>query len=398
MAYNKEKDLWEGFIYVITNKANGKQYVGQTRQESAEKRFYEHIRIALKKVQYRSMLHEAIRKYRKESFYVETVEVVVCQSDLELTQRLNEREIYHIGQYDSFLNGYNLNEGGDRVPSPSSMKPVCQYDLYGRFVCEYPSLAEAGRIVGISCNQISEVCRNKCKTSAGFRWCYKGSELIEFDDINRCRDAEYAVFCGEVYQFDKSGNLAGTYENAKIASEKTNIPLKRIVWAIKGSHRTKFADGFIFTTNVDSYKPQLKAIMQYNLTGEVVAKYDDISLVDSREFSRSAVKQCCLNRLLSVGGFVWRFENEPFFYQTKKKRGVNRYTLAGEYIDSFSSLQGAADELGFKYAGITANCHGRSNSSYGFLWRLDKDYPRGENLSPEDVQQKKGENKRWMKN
>ena len=44
MAFNKETGMYEGFIYLITNKINGKQYIGQTITTIKE-RFYQHIKL-----------------------------------------------------------------------------------------------------------------------------------------------------------------------------------------------------------------------------------------------------------------------------------------------------------------------------------------------------------------
>ena len=42
MAYNKTTGEYEGFIYLITNNVNGKQYVGQTIQ-TIQKRWNSHV-------------------------------------------------------------------------------------------------------------------------------------------------------------------------------------------------------------------------------------------------------------------------------------------------------------------------------------------------------------------
>ena len=43
MAYNKETDMWEGFIYKIWNDVNDKIYIGLTTQ-TPKKRFLQHLK------------------------------------------------------------------------------------------------------------------------------------------------------------------------------------------------------------------------------------------------------------------------------------------------------------------------------------------------------------------
>ena len=73
-------------IYCITNKVNGKQYVGQTVR-SAEERFKEHCRDK------KMYISKAIRKYGKENFIVETIDSALLIDDL------NEKEIYWIDKF-----------------------------------------------------------------------------------------------------------------------------------------------------------------------------------------------------------------------------------------------------------------------------------------------------------
>lgn len=90
----------KGIIYKVTNKVNGKSYIGQTRY-TLEFRWRQHLH---KKDNV--YFHNAIKKYGAENFSVEVLEE--CDVD-----KLNSREIFYIAKYNTFENGYNLTLGGD---------------------------------------------------------------------------------------------------------------------------------------------------------------------------------------------------------------------------------------------------------------------------------------------
>ena len=91
-----------GFIYRITNKVNGKVYIGQTIN-SLKQRFHKHINSEGCKY-----LHNAILKHGKENFVIEEIERVS-------QDKLDEREIYWIKYYNSTDRkfGYNIYPGGN---------------------------------------------------------------------------------------------------------------------------------------------------------------------------------------------------------------------------------------------------------------------------------------------
>lgn len=91
-------------IYKITNRVNGKVYIGQTTRPL-------HIRWGLHCCQSGcSALRNAIQKYGKDNFTVEQIDVA-CDLD-----ELDKKEIYWIEFYDSMNRdrGYNLQSGGHR--------------------------------------------------------------------------------------------------------------------------------------------------------------------------------------------------------------------------------------------------------------------------------------------
>lgn len=98
--------LMKGKIYKITNKLNGKIYIGQTIK-SLEERFQKHCcgTSAKDKYHFNMAIKKAIRKYGKDNFTIELIEEVE-------TDKLNEREVYWISFYDSYNKGYNCTLGG----------------------------------------------------------------------------------------------------------------------------------------------------------------------------------------------------------------------------------------------------------------------------------------------
>lgn len=89
-------------IYKITNKLNGKAYIGQSND--IERRFKEHQQ---KGESSRIPLDIAIQKYGKDNFIYEIIE----ECSLE---ELNQKEQYWIAILNTVKNGYNCSEGGEQ--------------------------------------------------------------------------------------------------------------------------------------------------------------------------------------------------------------------------------------------------------------------------------------------
>lgn len=90
----------KGIIYKITNKVNGKSYIGQTRY-TIEFRWKQH-----QHKKDNTYFYNAIHKYGVENFSIEILEECNIED-------LNSREIFYIAKYDTFNNGYNLTIEGD---------------------------------------------------------------------------------------------------------------------------------------------------------------------------------------------------------------------------------------------------------------------------------------------
>ena len=159
-----------GFIYKITNKINGKSYIGQTIQNVKE-RFYQHCATKCSQAILNMVIHKAITKYGKSNFTIEVIEEVESAN-------LNDRERYWIRYYDSYNNGYNSTEGGQ-----DGIKLFKNLDTES-IVREYKSgksLREIGRLFNVDKQTIKDLLvRNNIslRTTRTYKFSQKDREDI----------------------------------------------------------------------------------------------------------------------------------------------------------------------------------------------------------------------------
>jgi group I intron endonuclease len=92
-----------GDIYFIINSLNSKGYIGLAKKGTPF-RIEQHLKNLKKGIDYH--LYRAIRKYGLDKFSVAVIDQVPIE-------KLNQREIDLILEYDTFHNGYNMTKGGE---------------------------------------------------------------------------------------------------------------------------------------------------------------------------------------------------------------------------------------------------------------------------------------------
>ena len=248
MSYNKETGMYEGYIYKIYNDVNDKIYIGQTR-ENIKERFRRHISDSLNNRDDGMALHAAIRKYGKEYFHIVEVEKTYCDSMQELIIHLNEKEIFYIDSLKSISpNGYNVSIGG--VTNDIKRVPVIRYDTITSKFFEYESIIEASRQTGIKHSCIMACCSGTYFSTHRNIFRYKSIGISD-EDINY-----YIHLHPKVKKYDYHGNLLAVY-----LSPKNALP----------------------------------------------------DLIDSfPSVSGTSISACCMGKLKTAYGFVWRYEYDSF--------------------------------------------------------------------------------------
>ena len=107
----------KGIIYLITNTKNDKKYIGLTIQ-TLKRRWKYHIEQANGNyIKSEKSLHNAIRKYGKDIFHIQKVDIGTTKKDLESKERKWIKKLNTL-----IPNGYNISTGG--VSGGSNKKPT----------------------------------------------------------------------------------------------------------------------------------------------------------------------------------------------------------------------------------------------------------------------------------
>lgn len=154
-------------IYKITNKINGKIYIGQS--VNIEERFKSHKYTYNnpKANGYNTKFYRALRKYGIENFTFEIVEEVVNK------ENLNKREIFWIQYYNSYKQGYNSTLGGDVVTENCELHPNAKHtnhqilNLKNMIYSTNIPFRELGKMFTMSESEISQINTGKKWTALG---------------------------------------------------------------------------------------------------------------------------------------------------------------------------------------------------------------------------------------
>lgn len=221
-------------IYKITNKINGKVYIGKSI--NIYYRWTQHKKIAKNSSKYRDgkkPLYYAIRKYGIDNFSFQIIEI--CNQDV-----LCDREIHWISVYNCTILsglGYNVTNGGDSG-NFTQAKPAYQYDLDGNFIAEYPTIRDAAASV---CNNpdasaIQNAMGKIGSQSYGYQWRYE-----KFDKIDSYVVHSYAT---KVAQYNEDGHLINVYNSAEDAAK--SIGKSKSLIRLSCNDEIRSAGGFMF--------------------------------------------------------------------------------------------------------------------------------------------------------
>ena len=192
-----------GYIYVITNCQNNKQYIGQTSRTIKE-RYKEHLKDS-QNLNYKYPLYLAMRKYGVEQFFVKQIEE--CPND-----KLNEREIYWINKLNTYKNGYNATTGG-QGSSTCTKEEIIQIQQWWN---EGKSAGEIKTLTGRCKESISHILQHYCNISQ--------KEILSRGQQKR----DSSTRKGFIMTAETRKEIADSQKKwVQMTDVKTNLPIKK---------------------------------------------------------------------------------------------------------------------------------------------------------------------------
>lgn len=305
-------------IYKITNKINGKCYIGQSIH--IESRWGEEKRVSNnpKSKSYNTVLSRAFRRYGIENFNFEILEE--CPVEL-----LNEKEIYYINYYNSYFEGYNSTTGGQGCQgTPLLISKEQLLEIYDLLQNSNMSQGEIAKKYHIGEDVISTINQGKSRRLPGYTYPLRerekntyycvdcGKEIVR--NATRCRDC-YVLSIRKVKDRPSKEKLFNLLKE----NQGSFIAVRRMFGVADNTVR-KWCKSYGLPFHTPDYKepnePRKIAAQQYRKvaqidlkTSEIIKIYPCIADANRAVNGSDHISAVCKGKRKSCAGFGWKYIN-----------------------------------------------------------------------------------------
>jgi|SRR5699024_11081385 len=209
-------------VYKITNKINGKMYIGASID--IDRRKSEHFKpFRVNSFKDRLPLYHAIDKHGRENFDLEVLEETTIEE-------LDEREEHYIKKFNTVENGYNVVSTSHNMHDEEYTK-----ETHGKFFTEWNKKQWKNEDYRkMKSEQSSKLQKERLKDPKYLA--EKSKQLKEYTDSIK----------KPVEQYDKQGNLIATYDGVREAERATGIGSSQISAVALGKPMRKSAGGYVW--------------------------------------------------------------------------------------------------------------------------------------------------------
>lgn len=347
-------------IYKITNKINGKVYIGQSVNIEQRWKAHRNVPFNPKSRNYDSLLYRAIRKHGLQNFIFEVLE------ECEISE-LNEKEIYYIALYDSNdrNKGYNVDTGGFGVVHGKLTWPIVE-EIKQRIKNSTDRWVEIADDYGLYEKTIRNINTGRTWRVDGEQYPIRSTFIREYNISNMTKHAKK--------------------KNKEMGMEDENVEVKRSVGPITFTCQRCGVE----VTKGAKYCPECVHIIQRR-----AERPDPLKLAEMvKEFGFEAtgrqfgVSGKTISKWCTSYGIPNKLKDLVAWYniqigivqeipKTRRPiseivRPINQMDMqTGEILNKFKSATDAIRHLGRgHHCHITEVCKGKRKSAYGYLWQF----------------------------
>ena len=363
-------------VYSIRNIVNNKRYVGSSIDIYG--RWTTHVRKLENNKHDNEHLQKAWNKYGKDNF--EFVILETCEADDRFDVEQKWYEIYKVYERDF---GYNIAkiarcpESDYTIEDIKNGKSLMTYDQFVQLIDLLVNttipLTEVGKMVGLEKSMVNGIF---------YKTRYK--KLVDdYDFKPRKHFIKNKLTIEEVKEI---------IEKLKLGMHPIDISDEysvkdRAIFSIRNHETWKELTKDIEFPPLQKHRSGYnhEKVTQYDLNGSIVGVYvNNIVAYENTGISYAAISQVCLGKVRTAGGYIWRYDDDPFDkYPVEKKdvhmpfgqkpTPVDQYK-DGVYIQTFESASEARRVTGAN--NIFNVLNGKRKQSGGFEWRrhIDNDY------------------------
>ena len=275
-----------GYIYLITNKVNGKRYVGQTIHEDIETRWTQHRK--MKKTMLGRYIYNAYVKHGINNFDFKII--CIC-----FDEDCNFLEEEYIQKFNTLApNGYNLREGGKNSRHHEESKRLMSENRRGK-----------GRGY-----MTEEIRQSRIGRFAGERNPNYGKKLT--DEQRKLR----------------SENMKRIWEEKK-KNGFTSSP--KLLEALAKGRQKRLDDAEERRRNKPKSSGKKSKVMMLDEYGTLFAVYDSIedAVKANPTLLSSKISAVCRGLRKSTGGYIWKYANEDHSENRNKTTGEQYISKQG---------------------------------------------------------------------
>lgn len=261
-----------GAIYLRTNKINGMQYVGQTKNFKAREKNWNNLKWGYAN----QLLTDDRIKYGLDNF-----DVVIIHKCAD--EELDHWEKYYIEKLNTiYPNGYNDNEGGS----------------IGFHHSQHAK------------DKMSEAHKGKPSWNKGLKGCFCEETLKKMSEAKKGthHTDEWKKIMSEKNK-GENNSFYGKHHSEGTKKKLSELKKGKEPWN-KGKKMTEEQR----QKNIENSKKRCKTVYQYTLNLELIKIWESLHECGRNGFSRSTILKCCKGLQKEHKGYIWSFiQLNPLF-------------------------------------------------------------------------------------